>query len=823
MRGIRLLTRPARRTAGGIGALLTAVAVALVPLPQGADQAQAAGTDSSARTLSGTKGPYDDFSGLSVTVHQTAHLRNQGVKVTWTGGKPTPQGAEYVNFLQIMQCWGDSPQGPDREQCDFGAVPSGGTTYMGGRVLPKGYDPHETEYTEPTATSYSPFVPFRPVEGDPTDSEYDNTYFGPNDSNAQPFLKTQSDGTGEAVFETQTAQQAPHLGCGAVVSGSPRSCWLVVVPRGSYEIEKVHNGDLDTSALSRTNWDRRMVFPLEFDPVGDTCAPDMPERRIIGSELLTDAMSSWQTVLCAGGDARFTFTQSGEERARSLITRPTATSPGMAVTVDPVESTTGGPAVVHAPLAVNGLAIGFLWEDSGKPVEWVRDLRLTPRLLAKALTQSYVTSVNFWSVDIPGPPAHLAGNPESIVRDPEFLELNPVMAGRAERSSVYGIVVPGENSDTNRLVWRYLQSDRDAREFLQGKPDPWGMKVNPYYAELDLGSVAPDHFPKADPTETTTTGADGISAVYTGAEVVPYAEHLHDAAQRVRRGYSGQTTDLVACPECGSGGKLTGERKPQGRRQVAGLVDAASADRLRLDIAALPNADGEYVKPTNASLLEAVGQMKDHSAVAGVKIPEPARAKGGAYPLTAVAYAAASVDRSAEERKDYARLIRYATGAGQAQGLVPGMLPPGYAPLPRAMRDRAAAAASALEAGAVTAPGTGQAGGGTGGAASGAGGAAGAADAAGGLSQTGAGTTGGAAAQGGDPSAGPQGTASPGGPAAESGQEKPVASSGALTPADILGAVRWVLLGVLVAGASAALAGPVMLRLSARRRPASAD
>ena len=44
-----------------------------------------------------------------------------------------------------------------------------------------------------------------------------------------------------------------------------------------------------------------------------------------------------------------------------------------------------------------------------------------------------------------------------------------------------------------------------------------------------------------------------------------------------------------------------------------------------------------------------------------------------------------------------------------------------------------------------------------------------------------------------------------------------VAKSGGYTPSDVLGIVRWVLLGVLVAGGAAALAGPVMLRLSLRR------
>ncbi|WP_158689557.1 hypothetical protein, partial [Streptomyces niveus] len=44
-----------------------------------------------------------------------------------------------------------------------------------------------------------------------------------------------------------------------------------------------------------------------------------------------------------------------------------------------------------------------------------------------------------------------------------------------------------------------------------------------------------------------------------------------------------------------------------------------------------------------------------------------------------------------------------------------------------------------------------------------------------------------------------------------------VAESGGLTPSTVLGIVRWVLLGVLVAGGLAALSGPILLRLSARK------
>ncbi|HAM24259.1 MAG TPA: hypothetical protein DCM51_01680, partial [Actinobacteria bacterium] len=72
--------------------------------------------NSSAVTVSGT----GQFADLKVTVWQTRELTNQVVKVTWTGGTPTPSDGYSKNYLQIFQCWGEDPEGPDRTQCQFG-------------------------------------------------------------------------------------------------------------------------------------------------------------------------------------------------------------------------------------------------------------------------------------------------------------------------------------------------------------------------------------------------------------------------------------------------------------------------------------------------------------------------------------------------------------------------------------------------------------------------------------------------------------------------------------------------------------------------------
>lgn len=808
-----------RRTAAGLGALLAALVLALVPLPPGAGQAQAAEHTGSAMTRSGAKGPYDDFSDLKVTVSQTEHLRAQGVQVTWTGGEPTGPGR---NYLQVMQCWGDDPQGPTREQCVYGAgnVNRYGL-YTSQRLLAVP-DPAEKEYTEGPGGS-TPFVPFKPVDGPATESNTDWTYFTQGDTNEQYFNQTQADGTGEVDFEVYSVQQSPALGCGDTEDGTvaPRSCWLVVVPRGDHEADgtQVPDGSmLDSSPLSTSNWDQRIVFPLEFDAVGTNCPADKPERRIIGAELATEAVSSWQTRLCAGGTARYSFTQSGEGHARDQITRPSDTAPGLALTVDPVRAADGAAPIVHAPVAIGGLAIGYFWEDPDISRGRIKELKLNQRLLAKILTESYVFDVRLMNGSQYTVPPHLVGNALNIRTDPEFQRLNPEFAENPNGAGKISVMmVQAANSDANRMVWKYLQANKEARDFLNGKPDPWGMKVNPYFKTLDLATdTALDYFPKVDPTTTEVSSQLGKIS-YGVTDRGPYTNDMHDAAQRTRHGASAEamliSTDLPI--------RLTAEPVIQGNRRAYGIVDAASAARYQLDIASLPNADGQFVKPTAASLLKAESQMSE-SDVPGFKVPEPARAKDGAYPLTAVVYAAGSVDQAKDARTDYARFIRYAAGTGQTAGDAPGELPAGYAPLPAALREQAAAAADQLEKGQAAVPP------GKDGAAAGGSGSGGGSGEAGGLGGPGGtGDPGGAGAAGGgagpDAAGNPDAAASPGpGTGPQDPAKRNLASSGGLTPDEVLGIVRWVLLGVLVAGGTAALAGPLLLRLSARRAAAGA-
>ena len=793
------------RVAAGVTALLAAVVVALMPLPPGgaAHAADTGTTEDSAVTKSGAPGKYDDFSNLKVTVHQTKNLRTQGVRVTWSGGVPT-DAFSNANFLQIMQCWGNEESGPAREQCEFGGVTSTSTKagqYFNSREI--GRDPGETEYV-PGPDQASPFVPFQPANGGPpTKDNNDYTYFSPLDTNEAIYLRTGADGTGETVFQLLTVVEADHLGCGAATSdGHGRSCWLVVIPRGAHDADGAPitmNQRFDSSPLSATNWASRIVFKLDFQPIGKSCPMGQPEMPTVGSESITDAMTSWQPTLCSSTDATFSFNQSGEDYARRQVTGAPA-DPMLSFTVEPAKPEEGGSAdLVYAPVAVSGVAVAFLIENPKGAL--IHELRLTPRLLAKMLTGSYILDTAHDVRD----PQYLQGNPKHWRLDPELLAVNPQLADWIGQSiTPESLIVALEDSDVTRMVWHWLQSDKEAQEFLAGTPDPWGTKINPYYKDLHLDTDTElAGFPKADPFSRLANPQYPDSTIGI-TDVQPYANDMHDAAVHTLRGDSGRKTFW----EPGSPGKLTnaGGELIGERAQIA-IVDTASAARYGLDTAALRNSDGNFVQPTTEALLHGVDSMKN-SGVAGVLAPDPGAAKAEAYPLTAVTYTMASTGMSASDRASYAKLIRYAAGDGQTSGLAPGQLPAGYAQLPGKLRQAAAVAADLLESGK---PSDGHTSDGavTGGGAPG--------DAAGAAGDSGAGGIGaaGAGSSGGSNATEPEGQA--GSQDVPDSKQENVAQSGGFTPSQVLGVIRWVLLSALVVGGVAALGGPLLTRFSRYR------
>ena len=682
-----------RRATMAVAGLLAAMLPVFVVTTQSG--ASAADADTSV-TKSGT----GRFSDLKVTVSQTTHMRNQVVRVSWTGGRQSSTSSRnfFNNYLQIMQCWGDE-ESPKREKCQFGGIfddQRGGEATSSREIVNNGQlvDPAET-YTAPFPKSA--VVPFEAVNGKVT-TDKRNEFFDTQSTNEIPYGRTSADGTGEEFFEVQTSREASGLGCGArLEGGGARDCWLVVVPRDDIEVngqdvDDLPGARLETSPLAASNFANAISFRLDFEPVGVACPIGSAERRLLGNEDVAEAVTRWQPALCDETGSIFGFSQIGDDLARS---QTLTDSPWLSIVGGPVakDRITDGRMLTYAPVSISGVGVALVIEryprdsapDSVKAKRGTRvlDLKLNARILAKLLTQSYEAAVS-------GDREHVANNPGWLTDDPEFLALNPEFKDLQYIQLMYAVTNPLGLSDANHAIWGWIESDPDARAFIKGKKDPWGAQVNPYYKNLDLDR---SDFPRADPTCTTFTSGQ---APLCALDHLAYAADFHAAARAAIRGITlaNGNWDPSAIPPR----YKQNPPQPAGERAVLALVDTATAERYKLPMARLKNASGQYVAPTSDAMKAAVADMDDPE-VEGVLETNPATKVTAAYPLTEVNYAVTAPRQLAEdEAEDYAGFLRYVTGPGQTPGIAPGQLPGGYVPLTPALRKQAAEAADLIEA-----------------------------------------------------------------------------------------------------------------------------
>ncbi|OXY98752.1 hypothetical protein [Streptomyces diastatochromogenes] len=685
-----------------------------------------------------------EFKDMRFTVDRTSHLTSQAIKVSWTGGTPTTFAGTSFNtdFVQIMQCWGDDDHsvpgnpGPPRTQCQYGASPTTDRGNWPGNQLDDTrqvfYSADPTNYGEDNryGAAQPPGVPgevpFKSVTGETvTTNTQNNRFFNHNTTNEVDFARTGANGHGEEYFEVQTANEAPHLGCGAPVSQNgvtkPRSCWLVIVPQGRLDLDGKPYADHSQvnagSPVSSTNWQNRIAIPLRFNQVGSNCPLGSDERPTTGSELVADAVTSWQAALCPSGKV-YGYTELGEPDTRSRLGTDKTFGLGFTTRALGADDGTSAPSgtTTYAPVALSGAVIGFTIErrpKAGAPEDIrkqagtkVESIRLTPRLVAKLLTESYRNST--WGSVLGGKAAHGYGwaknNPAGLASDPEFIALNPEFAylSVAETPATdTDLMTALGHSDSARAVWQWILADKEARQFLSGVSDDWGMRVDPYYstnADLNPSGLAfepahVDEYPKSDPWCTVPPGTDAPKdARQCMTDFHPYVDDMHAGALHTRRAdtlWKSTWDPLSNPPAYRSPGPQT-----VGSRFVITVTDAASAERYGLQTARLRNTAGTFVAPTATALTEAA------KSASGKDVAEitPANAKAkGAYPLAQLVYAAVRPGSlKADARADYAALLRYAAGAGQVSGADPGRLPDGYAPLSRTLRDRALRAADAL-------------------------------------------------------------------------------------------------------------------------------
>jgi hypothetical protein len=274
-------------------------------------------------------------------------------------------------------------------------------------------------------------------------------------------------------------------------------------------------------------------------------------------------------------------------------------------------------------------------------------------------------------------------------------------------------MMPGGNSDVAHQVWTWVLADPEARAWLDGAPDEWGMEVNPVYATTAaansngtaFGSPTPDSFPKADPYcfQAPPRGQDNsiVPPPLCGTDWLPYTQTMRAAARQTR--LADDLSKTVENRFALSSDQVYVRDQPQylGSRAILSLTDTASAAQYGVQSARLSRAGDNgahrsFIAPDTAGLTAGVAAMRP-GADPAVLEPDPAANEPGAYPLTALTYAAIRpLEIDADARSDYAAFLDYAAGPGQVAGLELGQLPVGYAPLTPTLRTQATAAATAV-------------------------------------------------------------------------------------------------------------------------------
>jgi len=559
------------------------------------------------------------------------------------------------------------------------------------------------------------------------------------DNTSQPgnttYGVTRTDGTGDTKFVVWSTADNASLGCTQTVR-----CSLVAIPilgiscdvaaaglpltdrpkgaavaaaeqecssNGTYAPGENASNRPGAAAVvgaawwAESNWRNRIAVPLTLAPADNVCdiVGDKDTLDLYGSELMTQAMIQWRPAFCLDPDrVPFRHVQVGEPQAANLLRQGTIEA---GLLSNRPASGYGRRPAVNAPVALSGFAISYAIDDeNGRRVE---RLRLTPRLLAKLLTMSYA-GVPFMQDEY----VAIGENPLDISLDPEFQALNPtIKQGVANSVSASTIVSLSSDSDVIRALTTYITTDRTARAWLDGEPDPWGMRVNPSYRFISLPVQS---WPQLDTFVPKKYYATNLNPCLK-ENPVPFLPLIASPTIRMSSiSYTIQFANSTSQTQCSepvpgsiAGLKLfAGGRESPGFRFVLGVTSLADAARYDLDKAELQTrvADGAperftndsgrvFVGPTDDGLRSAAALLTPDDAIGTWTLPMDRivndRSAATAYPGTMVVYAAvATKGLPAADAKAYADLLSWMATTGQTPGTTNGTLPAGYLPLTEA-------------------------------------------------------------------------------------------------------------------------------------------
>lgn len=682
---------------------------------------------------------------MTVTANGLTDLRGrERVEVSWTGAPPSggrsndpygPKGLAQEYPVVVMQCRGlDDPKLPprkrlSRETCWTSAVTQRSVLIASGanatwtvdhyadpadRELISGMEPFPSEecpnVEHPELGWATHITPFRAANGTvyPFCNADEIAPEAAVDSAMPPAEMaafSDENGRGEVQFEVRSAVENESLGCSYKVA-----CSIVVVPivgiscaqpqqpmtevdKGCRKYGQFPPGSSNFAGLgvdqavspelwwSESNWRNRFSIPIDFGLPPDACEvlDQRPPTGFYGSELMAQAALQWAPAYCLN-EKRFKFqlNQMPDQTGWNLM----ETGGGPAAFVAAEHKRTGSDPVGYAPTAVTGFSVGYVIDRPDNAGEFT-DLRLNARLIAKLITQSYLGS------DLGRGHPGIGDNPLAIMNDPEFIKLNPGLSQISQEAGA-NLISLANSADVIRQLTTYVASDKEAMAFINGKPDPWGMKVNPAYKRIELPR---DEWPLLDEyvPETEQECRKANPAVYFNLLAAPVttmrkiADALIDAwpytATRCER-------DLSVDPDSPPVFKIGRvDRQSFGARFLLGLASSGDAERYGLHEAALETSNGTYVEPSEESFAAAVrvaqqvGEKGDEYGPYVVDAGRAARA-GNAYPGTMIVSTVARLQNLEQEQADdVASFIRIATTEGQRPGRGNGFLPAGYLPI----------------------------------------------------------------------------------------------------------------------------------------------
>jgi hypothetical protein len=600
----------------------------------------------------------------TVTVTQTTSLVNQQVTVSWTNFTPSsalaynPSNVAYP--VMIAECAGTNPASP----ADCYGADVGGVTSTSGP-----FGPDNTAY----ATSQDT---------------------GPNG------------GSGVADLDILTAQENQFLNC-----TSSQPCSLAIVPAqgGNFAVTPPkctdHSQDfvfgtgyaVGANSFGKTDfscsWAKRIVIPLNFARTATTCPISViqnPAFAASGAPMAARAMESWVAALCAGSHGEYLNYTSAVAEPQALQELATGQT-DIALTTRSASAqgiSTGTKHYLYAPIAVSAVSIVY-WFDNPVTGLPYTGINLDQRLLLKLLSQSYAFENSGCPPATPGTPCDpgVDRNPLNLFTDQEFQALNtsfgppgpqnpnpdqPPNDGYLEIPTV----VSG-NTDTSWTLTNWIIGYAQAKDFIAGNFDPWGMHINTYYKTLQWPN---NSLVGQDPSAF-------ISHLFN--PVFPLSAVATDQVENWPPEFSDQKDQF------GNFDRLPPELP--GQRALVAVVGEGDSAAFLFPAAGLLNPGCtiinpahmltacNFVQPTTASMTAALQNMTD--AGQGTKQVNLTKFNKDAYPLTMVIYAVVPTSGTSHAKAAaIAKFLDFAAGAGQHPGVQPGQLPPGFAPLPASMQ-----------------------------------------------------------------------------------------------------------------------------------------